>query len=120
MLTYTALHEYEPRLLKHYLALMSIFYKASGSGTIVDAEKLFMDMGFDIVSDLTFGESWNQLTTGKPHPIIKEYNEGKRAIGYIVSLMWVFHILKALPPVGKRIKYWLDFYGGLLQERKKV
>lgn len=120
LLALVALHEYEPRLLKHYDILIGILSKHCEDGTSADLEHLLMDMGFDIVSDLTFGKSWDMLSSGKRHPIIEEFQMGKKVVGFIIQSMWIFHIIKMIPPVNNRIQFWMDYYGELLQKRKEM
>jgi cytochrome P450 family 628 len=99
---------------------MKIFSEHSVSGTPINAEKSFMYLGFDVVSDLTFGKSWNMLATGKPHPIIKEFIEGKKFVGFLIIQLWIYHLVKALPFVNRRIVEWLECYSRELDERSKV
>jgi tryprostatin B 6-hydroxylase len=99
---------------------MGILSKHCENGTSADLEHLLMDMGFDIVSDLTFGKSWDMLSSGKRHPIIEEFQMGKKVVGFIIQSMWIFHIIKMIPPVNNRIQFWMDYYGELLQKRKEM
>ncbi len=59
--------------MKHYAILMEIFSHHAASSTSVDVSQSFMDLFFDVVSDLTFGKSFDFLTTKKRNPIIGEF-----------------------------------------------
>jgi hypothetical protein len=58
-----ALQEYTPRLVRHYTVLAGIFASHAAAGTPIDATGFFLDLFFDVISNLTFGESFNTLTT---------------------------------------------------------
>ncbi|KAF2683642.1 cytochrome P450 [Lentithecium fluviatile CBS 122367] len=115
-----ALNEYAPRLRKHYGVLMEVFTRHAASGELIDASKSFMFLGFDLVSELTFGESWNMLKTGKPTPIIAEFIQGKIVVGFSVLNSWTFHLLRALPLVEERMQYWLTVYDDALRARQEM
>lgn len=99
---------------------MDIFANNAMAGTPVDASKLLLDVFFDIVSDLTFGKSFNALTEKHRNPIVGEFLEQQKAVGLLLQNMWLFSLIKCLPPVQVRIKHWLSWYSNALEERKKV
>ncbi len=115
-----ALQEYSPRILKHYKRLMSIFSTHAASTEYVDASKLFMDLFFDVVSDLTLGESFNTLTTGERNSIFGEFLQHQKSVGFILLNMWVFHLVRSIPVVASRIVYMMRWYASAVSKRKEV
>lgn len=115
-----ALHEYTPRLVKHYKILLGIFDAHETSETPINASQSFMDLFFDVVSDLTFGKSFDSLTTKQRNPIIGEFLNQQRAIGFMLLNMWLFYFIRCIPLVQSMIKDWLKWYGDALDARKKV
>ena len=105
---------------KHYGVLLELFSRHASSGKPVDASRSFTFLGFDLVSELTFGKSWNMLSTGEPIPLIAEFMNGKRIVGFLMLDMWINHLMLALPPIAKRMNYWLNYYERVLKERKEV
>lgn len=105
---------------KHFSVLLDVFSKHAASGEPVNASECFTFLGFDLISELTFGRSWNMLSTGKPEPIIEEFLAGKKFLGFILLDIWLLHLLLALPPVSKRMQYWFGYYERALKERKEV
>lgn len=99
---------------------MDILSRHAMSGEAVDMSESFMYLGFDLVSELTFGESFNMLKTGQPNEIIGEFIKGKKLVGFSLLTMWLFSLLKALPGVDQRIYYWLTWYEKALDKREQV
>ncbi|KAF3041127.1 hypothetical protein E8E12_007966 [Didymella heteroderae] len=100
-----ALHEYSPRMVKHYRILMTIFSKHATLNEPVDLSKHLMDLFFDVISDLTFGESFNALTTG--------------SVGFVILNMWMFHLLRSIPIVASRLLYMMQWYASAISKRKE-
>ncbi|CAO2652429.1 Nn.00g007120.m01.CDS01 [Neocucurbitaria sp. VM-36] len=115
-----ALQEYTPRLMKHYAILMEIFCQHAASSRSIDVSQSFIDLFFDVISDLTFGKSFDSLTTKKRNPIIGEFLKEQRAVGYMLMNMWVFYLVRCIPMVQTMIKEWFHWYGNSLEERKKM
>ncbi|KAF2622537.1 benzoate 4-monooxygenase [Macroventuria anomochaeta] len=115
-----ALQEYSPRIVKHYKILMGIFSTDGASSAPVDVSKLFMDLFFDVVSDLTFGESFNTLTTGERNPIIGEFLAYQQSVGFVILNMWMFHLLRSIPTVASRILYWMQWYASAVAKRNEM
>ena len=115
-----ALAEYTPRLEKHYTIMMDIFTTSATAGTSVDASKVFLNLFFDVISDLIFGKSFNALTEKSRDPIMGDFLEQQKTIGFIVMNMWSFHLFRCLPPAQASMKKWLEWYRAALEGRKQV
>lgn len=106
--------------MKHYKILMGILSANPASGTPVDVTKLFMDLFFDIISDLTLGESFDTLTTGQRNPIIGEFLAHQQSVGFVILNMWIFHLMRSIPNVSARIVYWMRWYATSIAKRREV
>ncbi|KAH7128485.1 cytochrome P450 [Dendryphion nanum] len=115
-----ALQEYEPRVLEHYQKFFHILTEHSEARTPVNIQHLLEGLGFDISSDLTFGESWNMLGTGEVAPVLKEFIDYKKTVGYVLMLNWIFHSFKILPGIEERIFHWVNEYSKSLEKRGKM
>jgi hypothetical protein len=111
-----ALQEYTPRLVRHYTTLAGIFAGHVASGTPIDASGFFLDLFFDVISDLTFGESFNTLTTKQRSPIVAQFLKRQKAMGFMILNMPMLNLLRNLPIPRKKLKEW----DAALEARKKV
>lgn len=109
-----------PRLVRHYKVLLEVFDAHESSGIPVDASQSFMDLFFDVVSDLTFGKSFDTLTTKQRNPIIGEFLKQQKAVGFLLVNMWLFYLIRCIPLVQRMIQDWLNWYRDALDARKKV
>ena len=99
---------------------MGIFSNDAASAAPVDVSKLFVDLFFDVVSDLTLGESFDTLTTGERNPIIGEFLQYQQSVGFVMLNMWMFHLLRSIPTVASRILYMMQWYASAVAKRKEV
>jgi hypothetical protein len=111
---------YTPRIATHYEILIDIFTKASTSRTHVDASRLFLDLFFDVISDLTLGESFNTLATGQRHAVVVEFLAQQKTVGFVLLTMWIFHLIRCIPVITSRIAYWLQRYSSTVAQRGDV
>ncbi|KAJ4988541.1 cytochrome p450 [Stagonosporopsis vannaccii] len=115
-----ALQEYSPRIVKHYRRLLDIFCAKTVTGVPIDVSTWFMDLFFDVVSDLTFGESFNTLTTGERNPVIGEFLQNQKIVGFALLNMWIFHLIRSIPAVAARLLYMMQWYASAISRRKEV
>lgn len=116
----TALQEYLPRIAKHYRHLMDIFTKQSRSCAPVDVSKFHLDLFFDVVSDLTLGESFNSLTANERHPILKDFVRRHKAVGFVILNMWIFHLIKSVLTAASCLLYTTQWVISILCFRKQI
>jgi hypothetical protein len=109
-----------PLLRKHYDILLKICTDSAASGSAVDASNLFLDLFFDVISELTFGKSFNTLTEKHRNPAIADYLEGQKVMGIMLQNMWLLQLAKSLPSAQTARKKWKSRYGKALEERKQV
>lgn len=79
-----------------------------------------MDLFFDVVSDLTFGKSFDTLTSGQRNQIITEFLAYQKSVGFVISNMWVFHLLRSIPAAASSVLYWVKWYSSSVDERKDL
>ncbi|KZM20323.1 heme binding [Ascochyta rabiei] len=104
-----ALQDYTPRLVKHYKIIIDIFTADSATGGQINVSRLFMDLFFDVVCDLTIGKSFNSLTTGERNPIITEFLAQQQRLGFVLLNMWIFHLIRCIPLVVSGIVSWIQW-----------
>ncbi|KAF2033945.1 cytochrome P450 [Setomelanomma holmii] len=115
-----ALTEYTPLLLEHYKILFDIFSTHAAAGNPVNASNLLLDLFFDVVSELTFGKSFNALTEKQRNPIIQEFLQQQKVVGFMLQHMPLFYLARCLPVVQERMNAWLGWYDNALEQREKV
>jgi cytochrome P450 family 628 len=115
-----ALQEYKPRMLKHYEVFLRILDHHAEQETEIDASETLLDLFFDVVSDLTFGVSFNTLTTKKRNLFIGEFLKQQKAAGFLIANMPLFYTLRCIPVVDKKIQEWVAWYDESLEVRKNV
>jgi hypothetical protein len=117
---FTALTEYSPLLSKHYGILLRILTEHADVKSPIDASNLLMDLFFDIVSELTFGKSFNALTEKQRNPIIGEFLVQQKAVGFMLQHMPLFYLVRCLPFVQERVNAWIGWYDDALEQRRQV
>lgn len=106
--------------MKHYKILMNRFIASSVLAEPVDASRLFMDLFFDVISDLTFGKSFDALKTGQRNPIVGDFIAQQQNVGFVLLIMWLFHLLRCIPLFTSRIVYWVQCYASSAATRSEA
>ena len=99
---------------------MNILLEHASSNGSVDVSKHLMDLFFDVISDLTLGESFNALAAGVRNPIIGEFLQYQQTFGFVLLNMWMFHLLRTMPIVASRLLYMMQWYASAISQRKEV
>src|SRR5690348_8683305 len=107
-------------MVKHYRILVKSLSKHASTTGSIDVSKHLMDLFFDVISDLTLGESFNALTTGERNPIIGEFLQYQHSVGFVLLNMWMFHLLRSIPTVASRLLYMMQWYASAISQRKEV
>ena len=81
------LDSYRSRIDRHVAELENHLSRSQGRSA--DASCLFKRFGYDVVSDLTFGSSFNTLRSGKSHPAVSTIGKGLRASGHLGNTPWL-------------------------------
>jgi hypothetical protein len=99
---------------------MNVLNTNAASNTPVDASYLFMDLFFDVVSDLMFGQSFDSLTLRERSPITREFVARQKAVGFVIMNMWVFHLIRAIRQLASHVMYWVQWCVSSPRERKEL
>jgi hypothetical protein len=101
--------------VKHYKSIMGIFTKRAALGAPIDVTELLMDLFFDVISDLTLGESFRSLETGQRNPVVREFLKRQKIVGFALLNTWVLHLIRSLKSPRKH-----EWYANALRKRKQV
>lgn len=99
---------------------MRILNKNATDDTPINASALLLDLFFDVISDLTFGQSFDALTQHRRNPFIEEFLKQHMAIGYIIQNMWILSLIRSIPVVRNHFEQWLTFFREALNKRANV
>ncbi|KAI4664778.1 uncharacterized protein J4E79_003076 [Alternaria viburni] len=113
-----ALREYEPRLNRHALTLMSKLKERAtrSSVRITDWVNFY---SFDVMGDVGFNRSFDMMEKGKEDPVIKLLHESHAPISVFAHISWAMRLI-ALTPVGSGPLFeHIAWSAKVLEERKK-
>lgn len=105
-------------MVKHYGIFQDVLSKHVSSDKSIDVSKHLMDLFFDVISELTLGESFNALTSGVRDPIVREFLQYQQSAGFIN--MWMFHLLRSIPIAASHLLYMLQWYSSAISQKKEV
>jgi cytochrome P450 len=114
-----ALREYEPRLNRHALALMSRL-KEQASQPSVRITNWVNFYSFDVMGDVGFNKSFGMLESGKESDVIKLLHESMAAFSVFGHIMWALDLLTRTNAGAKALLDHLKWTGDVLRERIKV
>lgn len=117
---FLALQGYTPRLTRHYRLMVDMLSRHATFGTPIDASGAFLDLFFDVISDLTFGKSFETQTRNQRGPIVTGFLRKQKAVGFALLSMPLLHIARNLRISLKKQKSWEGWYDEALQARSKV
>ena len=103
------LRQYEAKIGKYCQQLED--QVALSVGTVFDASSWFYFFGFDVMGDLTFGESFHMLETGRKHFAIDLLDKGMNLLGIFSPTPWLARIGFHIPGAAtswKRMFRWSD------------
>ena len=109
-----------PRLIRHYGITASILTSHAVSRKPIDVNSTFLDLFFDVISDLTFGQSFNTQTTKQRSPIVVEFLSKQKVLGFALLNMPLLHLAKNLHMSTRKQKPWERWYDEALKARSKV
>jgi cytochrome P450 family 628 len=107
-----ALRNYEPRVTHYTDKLLARIdsHVQQGRTTPLDASLWFNFYSFDVMGDLSLGESFGMLDRGKAHFAMQTLHSYMFMLGVFSHVMWAFRIVGNLPIVGAenvRFKAWV-------------
>ncbi|KAF7587253.1 hypothetical protein BBP40_007514 [Aspergillus hancockii] len=95
----TAMYEQEP-LITHWVDLLiQRFHEHARAGRVIDALRWYNFAAFDIIGDLTFGDSFHCLESGSMHPFVAmsvDDLRGAALMRFFLFYKWTFGPLISL------------------------
>lgn len=110
-----ALDQYEPQV-DHYISLLTDAI-SQRLGTPMDVTSWFHYFSFDVMGQLSFGKSFNMLTTGKRHFAIDLMNNGMTLLGLFTPTPWLARIGFSIPGVASGWKSMFVWSDAQMRER---
>ena len=110
--------EYEPRVLRHTEALLSVLSEKSGS--TLNASLWFNFYSFDVMGDVAFGKSFEMLEKGKEHFTVKLLHEGMKAFGIFSSVPWALPMASKIPGAAEGYQRLIKYCDGVADAREKL
>ena len=107
--TFTAIKQYEERVRKYCSQLEQQMTASVGSA--VNLSSWFDFFSFDVMGDLSFGKSFNVLSTGKKHFAIDLMDNGMTLLGLFTPTPWLARLGFSIPRVAtgwKKMFVWSD------------
>ncbi|KAI4948283.1 hypothetical protein J4E91_006278 [Alternaria rosae] len=101
-------------------ALQGILASHAVSRKSIDASSTFLDLFFDVISDLTFGQSFDTQATKQRSPIVLEFLRKQKALGFALLNMPLLHLARNLRLSVKKQKSWEGWYDQALKARSKM
>jgi hypothetical protein len=92
----------------------------AASETPIDASGTFLDLFFDVISELTFGKSFDSLTAKQRHPVVETFLKRQKPAGFLFLNMWILQLVKNLPIPRRRLKPWEGWYDTALATRRNA
>jgi cytochrome P450 family 628 len=117
-LTLAALRDYDQRLLK-YASLLEKSIRASAGKSINFSERITR-YSFDVMSDLSFGHSFDGLASEKTHWAITSIRESNAALGILGPVPWLIHLMTKLPDALNPMQKLITFSNEQVDKRKQL
>ncbi|KAH7095576.1 cytochrome P450 [Paraphoma chrysanthemicola] len=114
-----ALREYEPRLNRHALALMSQL-KEQAKQPSVRITNWVNFYSFDVMGDVGFNRSFNMVEKGKEDPMIKLLHESMSPLSIFGHINWGLNLATRTPTGAKALLDHIDWTAKVLKERTKI
>ncbi|KAF5027079.1 hypothetical protein F66182_791 [Fusarium sp. NRRL 66182] len=112
-----ALRDYEHRVVGYTRQLTSQLDKMKDKP--FDVNKWLNFYTFDIMSDLSFGKSFNMLDSGIEHEFLKLSHDSETLLGYFRRLIWLFPIFKATPVLSNAFRTFQGYIKDQVETRRK-
>lgn len=114
-----ALREYEPRLNRHALALMSRLQEQAKQTTvrITDWVNFY---SFDVMGDVGFNRSFGMVEKGEEADVIKLLHASMEPLSIFGHLTWGLNLITRTSAGAKDLLKHIQWTADVLQERSKV
>lgn len=89
-------------------------------GEPLDMSMWFNFYSFDVMGDLSLGESFGMLDRGKPHWFMESLHNFMLSLGIFGHIMWAIHIFNKLPVVSSENAKFNSWVSKAVEKRMKV
>lgn len=114
-----ALREYEPRLNRHAIALMSQL-KEQAKQPSVRITNWVNFYSFDVMGDVGFSRSFGMVEKGEEDPMIKLLHESMSPLSIFGHINWGLNLATRTAAGAKALLDHIDWTSKVLKERTKV
>lgn len=114
-----ALREYEPRLNRHALALMSKLKEQSQHGSVRINDWLNF-YSFDVMGDVGFNRSFDMIDNGKEDALIKLLHESTGLLTVFSHVPWALNLVMRTSAGAKPLREHMEWSRKVLEQRMKV
>jgi hypothetical protein len=114
-----ALREYEPRLNRHALALISKL-KQQAARPSVRITNWVNFYSFDVMGDVGFNRSFNMIEKGEEDNVIKVLHDSQAPLSVLAHISWAMRLIARTPIGSGPLFEHIDWSNKVLEERKKV
>lgn len=115
-----ALRNYEPRVSFWGDKLLERIDSEAGQGKPLDMSMWFNFYSFDVMGDLSLGESFGMLDRGKPHWFMESLHNFMLSVGVFGHIMWAMTIFNKLPVVSSENAKFNSWVAKAVDKRIKV
>lgn len=109
---------YEQRVTKHTDKLLA--YLSDQAGKPVDASKVLLWYTWDIMGMLAFSRSFNNIESGKSHPLLELMHAELKPLGFLSPIPWLAYLLNRLPPSLSPVNAFFIYCASCVKERRKI
>lgn len=113
-----ALREYEPRLNRHAMALMTRLQEQAAK-PVVRLTNWVNFYSFDVMGDVGFSRSFGMMEKGEEADVIKLLHESMEPLSVFGQISWGLNILIRTSIGTKALLSHIDWTANVLKERKK-
>ena len=113
-----SLRGYESRVLGYADKLVEQLSQRAGES--LDVSKWFIYYTFDVMGEMAFGRSFNALSSGESHYVMKIMHNSSKAVGIIGCVPWVLRFLTKIPKQINPIQIFLDYSDSCVEARKEM
>lgn len=114
-----SLRDYEPRLNRHALALMSRLQEQARQPSVRITNWVNF-YSFDVMGDVGFSRSFGMVEKGEEADVIKLLHKSMEPLSIFSHLVWALNLITRTPVGAKDLLNHIDWTAKCLAERKKV
>ena len=113
-----AIQGYEARVLSHAKQLDAAFAQQAKSP--INITTWFQYFGFDVMGELGFGKSFDQIKNGQPHFETEFLRDGMSLLATVTPVPWLYHLGLSVPGFTKDWQALLSWSAGQAKRKAEV